>query len=217
VEKKIGVLGGTFDPVHASHLALAEAAQREYCLDKILFVPAAVPPHKDDNQLTSFEHRVRMLEIACDCSEAFECNPIEGLLAKPSYTIDTLKALLDDAGQNSIFYFVIGCDAFLDILTWKSYREVLRLVSLIVSKRMGVDENELVRLAGELAYDSTNDFVWFNKENKKNIYFLKKIPAEISSTFIKMNITNYTILKKTIPEKVVEYIRRNGLYMSRKS
>jgi len=213
VKKKTGVLGGTFDPVHFSHLELAEAAQSEFNLDRVLFVPAAVPPHKTEEEITSFEHRVRMVQIACDLHETFECSAIEGELCKPSYTVDTLRALLADMGQGHTLYFIIGSDAFLDILTWKSYREVLRLVPLLVSRRKGVDESELSELADILAYDSSNRSFWSGERGTKDIYFLKQTPAYLSSTLVKKNIGDEGIMREIIPERVAEYIRVNKLYL----
>lgn len=211
MNRKIGVLGGTFDPVHFSHLELAEAAQIEFSLDKILFVPSAVPPHKIKNKVISFEHRVRMVEIACKSRLTFECNSIEGAMAKPSYTIDTIKALTG-MGRGQTLYFIIGCDAFLDILTWKSYAEILHLVSLIVSRRKGVDEEKLSDLATTLGYNSADRSVWSSRRGKKDIYFLNQTPAYISSTMVRKYINDERVMTKIIPEEVAEYIREKGLY-----
>lgn len=212
MKQKIGVLGGTFDPVHSSHLELAETAQSECSLDKILFVPSAVPPHKIGTQVLSFEHRVRMVEIACKYRLTFECSSIEGEMAKPSYTIDTIKALLADMDRGHTLYFIIGCDAFLDILTWKSYAEILHLVSLIVSKRKGVDENKLSDLSISLGYSTDDKSVWSSRSGNKDICFLKQTPAYLSSTMVKKFINNKRTMKKIIPEEVAEYIRENSLY-----
>jgi len=212
VKQKIGVLGGTFDPVHCSHLELAETAQSEFNLNKILFIPSAVPPHKIETRVTSFEHRVRMVEIACETRETFECNSIEGELPKPSYTIDTIKALLAGMDRRNRLYFIIGCDAFLEILTWKSYGEILQLVSLLVSKRKGVDEAELYDLASTLEYNSSDRSVWSSKKGNKDICFLKHTPAYLSSTMVKKYINKELIMKNVIPKEVAEYISKNNLY-----
>jgi len=215
VKQKTGILGGTFDPVHFSHLELAEAAQSEFDLDRVLFVPAAVPPHKIETEVTSFEHRVRMVEIACELHRTFECCSIEGKMSKPSYTVDTLKAMLADMGQENTLYFIIGSDAFLDVLTWKSYREILCLVSLLVSRRRGVDETKLSELAAVLSYNSSNRSVWSGKRGTKDIYFLKQTPAYLSSTLVKKYIGDEEMMKEIIPEKVAAYISHNKLYSLR--
>lgn len=212
MKQKTGILGGTFDPVHFSHLELAEAAQSEFNLDRVLFVPAAVPPHKNGAEVTSFEHRVRMVEIACKEHSTFECSTIEDQLCKPSYTVDTLKALLSEMGKENSLYFIIGCDAFLDILTWKSYREILRLVPLLVSRRKGVDVTRLSELAAILAYDSTDRSTWVGVNGSQNICFLKQTPAYLSSTLVKKYIGDEKKMKGIIPEKVAEYIKMNKLY-----
>jgi len=214
VKLKVGVLGGTFDPVHCSHLQLAEAARSEFQLDKILFIPSAVPPHKIKTEVTSFQHRFRMVEIACGLYKTFECNSIERDMPKPSYTVDTIKALLADMDEKNVLYFIIGCDAFLDILTWKSYGEILRLVSLLVSRRKGVDETRLTDLAAVLGYNITNKSIWCGKKGNKDICFLKQIPAYLSSTMVKKYIENDMMTKSIIPAKVIEYIRQNNLYSS---
>lgn len=215
MKKKIGVLGGTFDPVHCSHLELAETAQSEFDLNKILFIPSAVPPHKIETRVTSFEHRVRMVEIACETRDTYKCNPIEGELPKPSYTIDTIKALLAGMDRGNTLYFIVGCDAFLDILTWKSYAEILDLVSLLVSKRKGVDETELYDLATILEYNSSDRYIWSSRKGNKDICFLKHTPAYISSTMVKKYINKEVIMKNIIPKGVAEYIHNNNLYSLR--
>jgi len=212
VRQKTGVLGGTFDPVHLSHLELAETARVEFDLGRVILVPAAVPPHKLEARITPFQHRVKMVEIACELHDAFECSSIEGGMPEPSYTIDTIKALLDQLGKGNTLYFIIGSDAFLEILTWKSYKEILHLVSLLVSRRKGVDETELSDLATTLSYAVIDKSIWTSKDGGKDICFLRDTPAYLSSTIVKQYIDDDQMMKSIIPEKVVEYIRENNLY-----
>ena len=112
--RKIGLLGGTFDPIHYGHLQLAESALVECKLDKVVFIPSALPPHKNGAVITSFRHRLAMLSLAGQGFNGFECNAIEGDLPKPSYTIDTLRELLKHYKSDCQLYFMIGADAFLD-------------------------------------------------------------------------------------------------------
>jgi len=212
LKQKTGILGGTFDPVHNGHLVLAVEARRECGLDRILFIPSAVPPHKSAAEVTSFKHRVKMLDIACALYPSFKCSSIEGELPKPSYTIDTLKALQSRMGEDCIFYFIIGCDAFLEISTWKSYRKIMQLVSFIVSKRKGTDEKKLADLANHLDYNIISDFIWSGPHGTKKICFLRTIPPNISSTSIRKNIGDNQVTAGTIPRKVIEYIRTHNLY-----
>ncbi|MBW2658577.1 MAG: nicotinate (nicotinamide) nucleotide adenylyltransferase [Deltaproteobacteria bacterium] len=212
MKQKTGILGGTFDPVHNGHLVLADEARRECGLDSILFIPAAVPPHKKAAEVTSFEHRVSMLQIACSLFPSFRCSSIEGGLPEPSYTIDTLKVLLSRMGEKNKYFFIIGCDAFLEIPTWKSYRNVVQLVSFIVSKRKGSDENKLADLAVHLGYTVKDSFTWIGPSGNREIRFLRTVPPDISSTTIRKKIRDNQITAGTIPEKVIEYIKANNLY-----
>ena len=130
---RIGLLGGTFDPVHTGHLQLAEAALREGNLDQVLFIPSASPPHKVGTPITSFAHRLAMLELVSKRNPRFACSGIEGDLPAPSYTIDTLRVLGGLFPEETKFFFIIGIDAFLDFATWKSYRDILRLVNIVIA------------------------------------------------------------------------------------
>jgi nicotinate-nucleotide adenylyltransferase len=212
VKKRVGVLGGTFDPVHFGHLQLAEIACRECDLDEILFVPAAAPPHKAKSAIVSFEHRCRMIEIACEETGIFQYDCIEGRLPEPSYTVDTLKALSNCGGRDCLLFFIIGTDAFLDLLTWKSYRQVLRMVSLIVGHRRNVDEDRMVDLALNIGYDRKNSSYWCSDWGGRDIFFLETVPVGISSTLVRELGGDRQVIEKYVPVKIVEYIRQNRLY-----
>lgn len=208
---KIGLLGGTFDPVHYGHLQLAEAALVECQLDKVVFIPSAEPPHKNSTSVTSFRHRLAMLNLAGHGIKGFECNAIEGLLPKPSYTIDTLRVLQKYYQNDSLLYFMIGADAFLDILSWKSHQEVLRSVYIILSQRKGYRDVELADLLKKLGYKE-NRHSWIGDDGKKDISLLERTPDDQSSSVIRALIGKGESVERYLPDSVIEYIKKNKLY-----
>ncbi len=208
---KIGLLGGTFDPVHHGHLQLAEAAIIECGLDQVVFIPAAEPPHKDSTAVSSFAHRLAMLQLATESRQEFVCNAIEGLLPKPSYTIDTLKVLQQQYDKGHCLYFMIGADAFLDILSWKLHQDVLRSVHIILSKRKGYTGEPLANLLKNLGYRQEQG-LWHATDGKKDIYILRKIPDAQSSSNIRAMIGKGLSVEKFLPSSVMLYIRKNKLY-----
>lgn len=131
---RTAIFGGTFDPVHNAHIAMARAARDRFALDRILFVPASSPPHKNGLTDASFDDRVRMLELACADEPAFHVSRIEQD-SSPSYSILTIERLLA-AGEGPLA-FLIGADAFADIRTWRRWQDVVRLVEFIVVTRPG--------------------------------------------------------------------------------
>ena len=212
---KIGLLGGTFDPVHFGHLQLAEVALRECSLDKVFFVPAASPPHKDETTVTSFAHRVAMLEIVSAKSSRFACSAIEGQLSTPSYTFDTLRALgdlfLEEFLEDTDLFFIIGVDAFLEIKTWKSYREILRLVNIVIAQRNGFRKAQLVDFLKTIGYAGQGN-CWQGDDGRKKILLLEAQPGNFSSTLIRKKIKEGTLPEGDIPEGVIEYIYKHQLY-----
>jgi nicotinate-nucleotide adenylyltransferase len=214
--RKIGLLGGTFDPIHYGHLQLAESALVECKLDKVVFIPSAQPPHKNGAVITSFRHRLAMLTLAGQGINGFECNAIEGELAKPSYTIDTLRELLKHYKSDCQLYFMIGTDAFLDILTWKSPQKLLHSVNFILSRRKGYKGAQLSDLLKKLGYTSS-DGSWYGNDGKKDIYILEKIPEDISSSEIRTKIRQGESVQGLLPKLVIEYIQKHKLYQSEKA
>ncbi len=213
--EKIGLLGGTFNPVHYGHLQLAEAARTECGLDKIVFIPSAQPPHKYDLSVASFGHRLAMLKLACEGIDNFECDSIEATLSKPSYTIDTLHELHRRYGHDRRLYFIMGADAFLDILTWKSHQKILRSVHIILSRRKGYNSAQLTALLKNLGYN-VNDGSWHGDAGNKDIFLLKEVPEDCSSSAIRAIIEKRESMRSYLPESVIEYIQKNKLYQAEK-
>jgi nicotinate-nucleotide adenylyltransferase len=182
--------GGTFDPVHNGHLAVAGEAVARFGLDRVLFVPAANPPHKLRGAAAPYDDRVRMLQLACAGHPRFEVSRIEAGTAR-SYSIDTIERLRA-AGVDSLA-FLIGADAFADIRTWHRWRDVIAAVEFLVVTRPGAEYQipEGVRLRP-----------------------LEGVELPISSSEIRAQIARGDF-NVPVPEPVIRYIREHGLYQSR--
>ncbi|MBU1568216.1 MAG: nicotinate-nucleotide adenylyltransferase [Proteobacteria bacterium] len=214
--KRIGLLGGTFNPVHFGHLQLAYAAMAECSLDQVIFIPSVQPPHKDEASIASFADRIAMLLIAGGNEKWFSCSTIEGKLPTPSYTIDTLRAISRSFPVEVELFFIIGSDAFLDLLSWKSYKEILRCVALIVAERQGYQADRLVEFLGTLKYSDKGSF-WQGKDGCREIILLQTMPDAYSSTAIRSKISKGISPDNEIPKGVIEYIKKHALYQSNKT
>jgi nicotinate-nucleotide adenylyltransferase len=133
---RIAIFGGTFDPVHNAHLAVARAAADQFSLDRVLFIPAAHPPHKGGVAHASFEDRVRMIELAIEGEPRFEVSRLEERAGR-SYSIDTIEKLRAQLAPDDELYFLIGADAFAEVRTWHRWRDVARAVHFLVASRPG--------------------------------------------------------------------------------
>lgn len=211
---KVGLLGGTFNPVHRGHTELAEAAIEEIGLDRVEFIPSAAPPHKK-SEIVSFAHRIAMLDIVCSTEDRFIVNTIENELPKPSYTIDTLEVLMKKCDKNTHFFFIIGADAFLDIRTWKGFQDVLSKIDFILALRHGYDSSQLEYFLDQLQYlkrTVDKSITWAREE--KSIYLLKKRVENVSSSKIRrlfaQNCANRDIIK--LHPEILRYIGDHRLY-----
>lgn len=137
-EQRICLFGGTFDPIHNAHLQIAQEAQRRFALDRVLFVPAANPPHKESGGMASFEDRFQMVQLACEPYPTFWVSRLEEGNGR-SYTVDTLERFRQKMVEGDDLYFLIGADAFDDLQSWKRWRDVVELTKFIVASRPGED------------------------------------------------------------------------------
>jgi len=207
---RIGVFGGTFDPIHFGHLELAEQAIKEVKLSKLLFIPAAKPPHKN-GIITPIEHRIAMLELVCKGSKHFSCSRIEAELPKPSYTVDTLVELIKRYPDDAELYFIIGGDAFLDLMTWKSYTKILSMVQIVVSPRIGYSNQSIYAFLDRIGYTQINR-KWQGEDGRKDIVLLSESPQDVCSSKVREVIAKGSDTTTLLPEVIAGYIKENCLY-----
>jgi len=211
--KRVGLLGGTFDPVHYGHLDLAGKAMEEFGLAKVLLLPTASPPHKKNDTIVSFEHRAEMIRLAIKNDARFALLEIESNIPAPNYTIDTLSLLLQKSETDKEFIFIIGIDAFLDIHLWKNHEHVLSTIHFIVAARSGYRRDELLDYLKLLKYKKNGNH-WYNDASLKKIYYLDCDITAVSSSEIRQKLATGESLEKDVPARVRRYISHYNLYGS---
>ena len=197
---KIGIMGGTFDPIHIGHLVTAEAVRIEYCLDKVLFIPAGTPPHKLDSPVTPAIHRYIMTVMATYYNPCFFVSAIEMERPGPSFTIDTLRALAEQYDKSTEFYFITGADAIGELPTWNNVDHVFDLCHFVAATRPGC----------VVTLDDVIDF--FGDKGRERIHRLATPELEISSTDIRERVKRGRSIKYIVPESVESYILKEALY-----
>lgn len=186
---RLAIFGGTFDPIHTAHTRVAREAADRFALDKVLFVPAARPPHKSDGQTTPYEHRYRMVEIACREDARFEPSRLEEGDER-SYTIRTIERLRARLSPRDEVYFLIGADAFAEIGSWHRSEDVLRAVEFIVVSRPGYE---------------------LKIPEGARVHRLETLALPLSSSEIRRQLETEGAAEGLHPE-VLAYIRAHGLY-----
>jgi nicotinate-nucleotide adenylyltransferase len=214
LNRRTGLLGGTFDPVHYGHLALAEAAGELCALDDILLLPAALPPHKQNRRINAFADRVKMLDIAVKRRKKISVSTIEQLLPIPSFTVDTLRYLKLHSPVDVQFFFISGADAFLDILSWKNCDLLLQECHFAVFSRRGKSNKKLIRFIETLGFENDTVNCWEHPVSGKQIYYANLELPNISSSMVRKRVRNAKSVKHLIPHGVADFIRENSLYAS---
>lgn len=196
---KLGVLGGTFDPIHLGHLLIAEQARDELDLEQVLFVPAGSPPHKPDQMIAPDHHRLAMLELAIATHPAFALSRVDMDRPGPSYTADTLALLRAEWGPTVRLHFILGSDSLAELLTWHQPWRLIQQARLAVADRPGleVDLAELER--GLPGLNAAVDWVSMPE-------------VGISATDIQRRVQTGRSIRYQVPAAVEDYILRHGLY-----
>jgi nicotinate-nucleotide adenylyltransferase len=210
----IGLMGGTFNPIHLAHLRIAEEAREAFRLDKVLFIPAADPPHKPLAGDVHFSRRCEMAGLAIAGNPAFELSDIEGQRTGKSYSVDTICHFRAQFPADALF-FIIGSDSFYEIGTWHRFAEIFCLCNLIVIERPGqpvADPLALLPVAirGEFTY--TSESRCLRHESGYHVYFLTGCPLEISSTEIRLKIAGGHSITYLVPPAVAAYITTKRIY-----
>lgn len=200
--KKIGIIGGTFDPVHYGHLILAEQARVEVKLEQVIFMPAMVQPFKMNVKTAGGDHRYAMLQEAVGGNSHFSVSRRELDSLEISYTINTLRGCKEEFGADTELYFIIGTDAFLNLEKWYAAEDLLEDFSFIIGTRPGYKEQELKVMVGRL-----------REQYNSKILEINNSEVEISSTDIKNRIREGKSIKYLLPDGVEKYIYKNKLYL----
>ncbi len=212
---KIGIMGGTFDPVHYGHLRAAEEALEALGLDRILFVPAASPPHKFQAGIQEFEHRMEMLRRAVEDHPQFEVSDLERQIPGKSYTAVTLRKLHGLLPEESRLFFLLGMDAFLELNTWWHYRELFALSSLVVLRRPGHEEGQIPVFLKEHVsplYELEAGSGVFVHPELLPVVVVQNTYLGISSTRIRWLAAHGKSIRYLVPHEVLRYIAKERLY-----
>jgi len=197
--RKVGILGGTFDPVHIGHLIVAEEVRARLHLDRVVFVPARISPHKVDEEPCPPEHRLRMVEYAVCDNAAFHVSRVDIDRRGPSFTVQTLAVLRDELGAGTEMYFIMGMDALDGLTRWRDPERILCLSRIVAVSRPGYDV-DLEALEAQLP------------RLRERLITVSSVHIGISATDLRQRIREGLPIRYQVPAQVEAYIRRHGLY-----
>jgi nicotinate-nucleotide adenylyltransferase len=218
---RVALFGGTFDPVHRGHLAVARTAADAFGLSLVYFALADIPPHKQKRKLTDFQHRYAMLALATAEDKRFVPSLLDSYTGQPNYSIDSVRRQKKTLNKSDKLYFLIGIDAFKDISTWRMPEELLAECDFIIANRPGHSMADVVRsLPKDLRPSET--YLRNMKKAQRNgslvipgatLHLLTDVHERVSSTQIRAAAAKSAKqLARYVPQLVAEYIRKEGLY-----
>jgi len=231
----IGLFGGTFDPIHKGHLALAKAARERCRLGRILFVPTNLPPHKSAQPIASYFHRYAMTALACAAEKAFvpslleaptefvlqDKKAVKGSIASaPNYSIDTIRKLKRELKKSDHLFFLIGIDAFKEIAQWHQAESLFSECEFIVASRPGYSLADVASALPDKLRPRVEATKPFSKQPASGdlvlagatLHLLDNVNQKVSATAIRAAVRGRRPVKKFVPESVEEYIKKEGLY-----
>jgi nicotinate-nucleotide adenylyltransferase len=206
--KRIGILGGTFNPLHMGHLIMAEEVCKHHHLSKVIFIPAYIPPHKYVDDLTDARHRYQMTKEAINENDKFEVSDLEIKREGRSYTIDTVHEILGHYGEECEVFLIMGADSLNELELWKDIKKLSQLCHFVIVNRPGFSTDASPRLAELIGDDNILDMEELRIEIE---------PVGISSTGIRKRLKDKIEIKGLVPECVEAYIKEHGLYSCLKS
>ena len=211
---RIGILGGTFDPIHRGHLASASDTARAFALGRVLLVLSARPPHKDETAHASVEERLAMLRLAAASEPLLEVSDVEVRRPGASYTVDTLR----EAGRahpGTELYLIVGIDAWREVDTWHHPEELLELANVIVTSRPGADftpTDVIPPVAGRSACCYDSNISSYVHRSGHRLAAHRIVGIDVSSTDVRRRIRDNLSFEHLVPSPVAHYIRQHGLY-----
>jgi nicotinate-nucleotide adenylyltransferase len=223
-ELPIGLMGGTFDPIHMGHIITAESIKKAFQLDLVYFIPCFLPPHKERDDIISAAHRYAMVVLATLDKADLVASPLEIDRRKRSYTIETIEMFKNNAASGEQIFFIAGIDSFLTIRTWKQWKKLLVSCHFIINSRPGFSFDELNTLLPGAFKKKIVDFrtkqglskaLWENETRLKEgplIFLCDTPPVDISATTIRKKIKRGEDCKGMLPNTVLKYIRKHKLY-----
>lgn len=203
VIRPIGILGGTFDPVHLGHLRAAEVARERLGLAGVLFIPNHIPPHKPGQVVTAAADRLAMLELAITGHPEYAIHELELHRTGPSYSYDTVQILRHEHPDWQ-FYFILGADGFVDLRTWHRWQELLQLCFFAIVSRPGYDRQRVEAMLAEIG-----------PELAEQVVYLEAPGVDVASSRIRELASRGEPLTGLVPEAVAAYIYERGLYRPR--
>lgn len=199
--KKIGIMGGTFDPIHIAHLRLAETAYDFFHLDQVVFLPSSDPPHKAGRRITCYEQRAEMVKAAIENNPHFICSDLERMRTGYSYTSETLEWFCRENPENT-YYFIVGADSLYYMEDWHEPEKIFRLATILAANR---GEGSEGLLAEKIAF--------LTERYHGRIYPLQYVNLDISSSMIRKLVADRHSIRYYVPDKVIKYIQKNRLYI----